>query len=136
MDDDIMIDLALFIVRITLGAIFLAHGLQKWFGLFNGPGIEGTTGMLSGLGFIYPAVWAWILALTETIGGLFLVAGIMPRLLAALIAVVVAVAIAKVHWSKGFFMSKGGFEYQLLLLAVCLLIILTGGGKHSLYNRL
>ncbi|MGD9015629.1 MAG: DoxX family protein [Candidatus Omnitrophota bacterium] len=127
--------IAIFILRVTLGVIFLAHGLQKLFGVFGGSGIEGFSQMLAGLNLTPANFLAWLVAIIEALGGLFLIFGILPRLSSALIAVIMAVAIAKIHAANGFFAMKGGFEYQLLILAVCLLFVFTGGGKFSLLNK-
>jgi len=129
-------DLALLIVRIAVGVIFVAHGLQKTFGLFGGPGIEGVTSMVSGMGFQHPVVWAWVLSLTELISGIMLIFGIFPRLSALLIAIIMGVAIYKVHGPKGFFAMQGGFEYPFLILASSIALALAGAGKFSLFNRL
>lgn len=129
-------DWALFFLRLGVGIIFAAHGLQKLAGAFGGPGIPGVTEMMKGLGFTSPLVWAWILAVSETLGGIFLFLGILPRFSAAVIAVVMIVAIMKVHLPNGFFMSQKGFEYQFLILMVCLSIIIMGAGRFSAYNKL
>ncbi len=128
--------LALLIVRVTLGVIFLAHGMQKLLGVFDGPGIAKVAKMLEGIGFMYPTLWAWILSLSETIGGLFLVLGIMPRLSSGFITIIMLVAIFRVHGPKGFFMANGGFEYPLLILVTAISFMLTGGGKFSFFDRL
>ena len=129
-------DIALFLVRVTMGVIFVGHGLQKVFGLFGGPGIDGVTAMLSGMGFAYPGVWAWMVSLSEAIGGLFLVLGIMPRTSAGLIVIIMSVAIAKVHGSHGLFASNNGFEYPLLILVTAVFLISSGGGRFSFFDRL
>ncbi len=134
MDTNSPVDSAILFIRVTLGVIFLAHGLQKTFGLFGGPGVEGVTGMLKGMGFAFPGIWAWILCLTELMGGLFLILGILPRISAALIAIVMVVAIAKVHGPKGL-LGQGGFEYPLLILMTCISLMITGGGKFSLFDK-
>jgi len=136
MREDTFFDTALFILRLSLGAIFIAHGLQKAFGLFGGPGIEGFSKMLAGIGANPVIFWAWAVALVELIGGIFLILGILPRLSAAAIGVVMIVAVAAIHSAKGFFASAGGFEYPLLILAVCLAIVLSGAGRLSIFNKL
>ena len=67
------------VLRLSLGIMFTAHGLQKAFGLFEGSGIEGFTSMLSGLGFTPAAFWAYLAAYLELIGGIFLILGILVR---------------------------------------------------------
>ena len=92
--------------------------------------------MLSGMGFAPAEIWAWVLAIAESLGGVFLILGILPKLSALTIAVIMIVAIVKIHGPKGFFMMKGGFEYQLLILSACITIMITGSGKYSLFNKL
>ena len=129
-------DIGILIVRVTLGVIFVAHGLQRLVGAFDGPGINGTIAMLDSIGIAPPQIWAWVLAFSETFGGLFLILGIFPKLAALAIAIIMAIVIVKVHGPKGLFLTKGGFEYQLLILSVSLSLMFTGGGKYSLLNKL
>jgi putative oxidoreductase len=113
----------------------MAHGLQKTFGFFGGHGIEGMAKMLGQMNFNPPVFWAWVVGLSELLGGLFLVLGVIPRISAALIGIIMVVAIVKVHGPQGFFAMQGGFEYQLLILAVAVFLIITGSGKLSLFNK-
>lgn len=136
MERNNLINAAILILRIAIGVIFLAHGMQKLFGLFGGSGISGFAGMLNSLGFASPLFWARVAATAEGLGGLFLLLGIFPRMGAGLIAIVMLVAIVKVHGAKGFFMMQGGFEYQFLILMTCITLMLTGAGKFSLFNKL
>ncbi|TBR14855.1 DoxX family protein, partial [bacterium] len=126
---------ALLILRLGLGTIFLGHGLQKAFGLFSGPGIKGFSGMLGSMGFWPAAFWAIIAAYTELLGGLFLILGIFPKISATLIFILIAVAILKVHFMKGLFLANGGFEYALLIACACLVLMILGAGKFSLFNE-
>ncbi len=130
-----LIDISLLLIPVALGTIFIGHGFQKLFGAFGGGGIEQVTGMVTGLGLNPPQVWAYVLALTESIGGIFLLLGIIPRISAALIAIVMLVAIIKIHWANGFFLSNGGFEFPYLIVMSCLAIIISGGGKLSFFNK-
>jgi putative oxidoreductase len=132
----ILIDTGILVVRIALGVIFIAHGMQKCFGAFGGPGIDGFSGSVKMLGFNPPLVWAWIAAGSELAGGLFTLFGVLPRMGAALIAMVMVVAITKVHGPKGFFLMQGGFEYAFLILMVCISLMITGAGRFSLLNKL
>jgi putative oxidoreductase len=128
-------DIAILLLRIALGVIFVAHGAQKLFGLFGGSGIEGLSAMMQGIGMKPAAFWAWVVALSEGVGGLLLLLGILPRVCSGLIAVIMVVAIAKVHGANGFFSQAGGFEYQFLILLVSIGITFSGAGKLSLYNK-
>lgn len=125
-------DIASLVLRLALGAIFLGHGAQKAFGAFSGPGIKGFSGMLASLGFAPPILWAYLAAYTELVCGGLLVAGVLTRPSATLLLVLMLVATYKVHLRKGFFLSGGGFEYNLLIVATCIAVIIMGGGKFSL----
>jgi putative oxidoreductase len=127
-----MIDLAILVLRVTLGVMFVGHGLQKTFGLFGGPGIAGVSQMFSGLGLSPALFWAYIASYTELLAGAFLCLGLFTRASAALLLIVMIVAIWKVHLSKGFFLAQGGFEYAFLISAVCVALILLGPGRFSI----
>jgi len=128
-------DFAVLILRIALGTMFMAHGLQKAFGLLGGPGIEKFSGMLSGLGFHPALYWAYLAAYTELIAGLFVVLGLFTRASSLALLILITVAAVKVHLAKGFFLSSGGFEYNYIIAAVCLALILSGPGKFALNSK-
>ncbi|MFA5090737.1 MAG: DoxX family protein [Candidatus Omnitrophota bacterium] len=129
-----MLNTGLLVLRLGLGAIFMAHGLQKAFGVFTGTGISGFSKMLSGLGFYPPVFWAYIAAYVELLSGLFLIFGILTRVSAFFLLVLMLVATIKVHLAKGFFLANGGFEYNLLIACACLALLLMGGGQFSLFK--
>ncbi len=128
-------DFAVLILRIALGTMFMAHGLQKAFGLLGGSGIEKFSGMLSGLGFHPALYWAYLAAYTELIAGLFVVLGLFTRASSLALLILITVAAVKVHLVKGFFLSSGGFEYNYIIAAVCLALILSGPGKFALNSK-
>ncbi len=128
-------DWASLVLRLSLGVMFAAHGLQKVFGLFSGPGIKGFSEMLSGLGFAPVIFWAYLAACTELIGGVFLILGIFVRSSALALLILITVAAVKVHMPKGFFLSAGGFEYAFIIFAECLALIILGGGKFGITNK-
>ena len=130
-----MIDWAILVLRLGLGIMFMAHGLQKAFGLFGGPGIGGFSEMLSGLGFKQSVFWAYLAAYTELIGGLFITLGLFTRGAAFMLLIFILVAAIKVHLGKGFFLQQGGFEYTYIIACMCLALILMGAGKFSPLNK-
>ena len=73
MKNENLLNLSLFILRAIIGFIFLVHGAQKLFGMFDGIGLEGTIKMVEGIGFLKPNIFAIIWGLIEFIGGIFLI---------------------------------------------------------------
>ena len=112
--------IGLFVVRITLGSIFLIHGIQK---LSN---IEGTIAFFAMIGF--PAFWAWVVALVETVGGALVILGIGTRIIASLFAIIMLVVITMVKNGQGFSVV----ELDLVMLGLSLGVGLIGCGKWSL----
>lgn len=131
-------DWAGLILRLVLALVIFPHGAQKVLGWFGGYGYAGTMQYFTkqiGL----PAPIATLGILTEFAGPIALVAGFGTRLAALLIAAVMIGAIVKVHRGIGFFMNwfgqnkpgEEGFEYHLLVLAICAALLVTGAGAFS-----
>jgi putative oxidoreductase len=128
-----MLNGGILVLRLGLGIMFTAHGLQMALGLFGGPGVNGFSKMIAGLGFFPPLLWAYVACYTVLIGGIFLILGVFTRLSASLLLVFILTAALKVHLSKGFFMAAGGFEYNFVIAASCLALILIGAGKYTIF---
>ncbi len=128
----VLLNSGLLILRLVLGLAFVGHGSQKLFGWFGGGGLKGTTGMMTRIGLRAPALWAVLAALAEFGGGLLLALGLLNPLGSLGIIAAMLVAISQVHWAKGFWNSKGGFEFPLINLAAALALALTGPGAYSL----
>lgn len=124
---------ALFIIRVTLGVIFIAHGSQKVLGLFGGPGLHGFA-QWAATTMGLPAWLAYLAAFAEFFGGLLLFFGIISELGALMVIPVMTGAVVLVHWNAGFFAQNGGYEYPLSLIFFALAIIVGGPGKHALWN--
>lgn len=125
------------IVRLILGVVFFAHGAQKLLGWFGGPGLKETLRtMHETLGL--PAPLALAAVAVEFFGGLGLIAGLLSRVAAVGIAVVMLTAIVMVNGRYGLFLNwfgdrKGhGCEYHLLAIALAAVIIVRGSGAMSL----
>jgi len=131
-----MLNWALLLLRLCAGVVFIAHGSQAALGLFGGPGINGFSQMLAGLGFKPALAWAYLGAYVELVGGLCLLSGIFVKGASLLLFIFMVVAAVKVHWTKGFFIQNGGFEYTFVLACVLIVIILLGAGKFSLGNKI
>jgi len=130
-------DHALTIVRVVLGIVFFAHGAQKVLGWFGGGGFDGTMKFFTqNLGI--PAFLAVLAILAELLGGIGLLVGLLSRIAAFGIGMIMAVAVLMVHAPNGFFMNwfgsqRGeGFEFHLLAIAMALLIMVRGAGAWSL----
>ena len=128
---------SLLIVRVVLGVIFFAHGAQKLFGWFGGYGLKGTIGYFQ-QALKIPAPLTVLCALTECFGGLAVLVGFLSRPAALGLAIVMLVAIAKVHIPNGFFINwslqqgKGhGYEMNLALIAMAAAVMVGGGGALS-----
>lgn len=129
-----MADLAIFILRFGIGAMFFMHGLQLVFGKFNGPGMVNFSKFLSSLGFSPALAWSYVASYTILIGGIFLILGICVRLSSLLVLMFILVALFKVHLNKGFFLPEGS-EYTFVIACACLALILFGGGRFSMFNK-
>lgn len=125
-------DIGLFLLRVTLGGVMAAHGSQKLFGWFGGYGIAGTGGWLASMGFRPGVMHARVVALSETVGGLLLILGMMTPFAAAAVLGVMIVAVVSMHWEKGFFNMAGGYEFNLLIAATSVALAFTGAGRWSL----
>ena len=124
------------ILRLVLGVVFFAHGAQKMLGWFGGFGFSGTMGFFTGTMHI-PTLLAFLAIAAEFFGSLGLILGFVTRIAALGIATNMAVAIATVHRTVGFFMNwdgtqKGeGFEFHLLVLAITGFLMIRGAGAFS-----
>ncbi|MFC1594157.1 DoxX family protein [Candidatus Omnitrophota bacterium] len=131
-----MKDWAAIPLRLGLGAMFVGHGLQKAFGLFNGPGIEGFKGFMVNLGLPFPTIMAYAAAYVELVGGLFLILGLLTKLSATALLGVMLVAMLKVHFENGFFLMNGGYEYTLIIIVALISLIFSGPGKFCVNRKL
>lgn len=129
-------DLGALIARVFLGVVILPHGLQKLFGMFGGYGFTPTVEYFVSIGI--PSIVAVLIILGESFGALFLIIGLLSRISAAAIGVIMLGAILIGHAQFGFFMNwygtQGGegFEYHLLAIGLSLVVLVRGGGKWAL----
>ncbi|HXH07805.1 MAG TPA: DoxX family protein [Vicinamibacterales bacterium] len=117
------------ILRVVVGLVFVAHGLQKLFVT----GLAGVAGFMSQVGIPLPMASAVLVTAVETLCGLALVAGFLTRWAAIPLAINMLVAAAVVHLPAGFFLPNG-YEYALTLLAACASISLLGPGAFAVDN--
>jgi putative oxidoreductase len=123
--------LAVLILRLFLGFAFMMHGSQKLLGAFGGGGVSGVAGMMGKLGIEPSLLWAWVVSITEFVGGVCLFFGFLTRFWAAGLVIDMAVAVVKVHLVNGFFVGKNGVELPLTFGVIALVILLTGPGSLS-----
>jgi putative oxidoreductase len=134
-------DASALILRLSLGSVMFAHGMQKLLGWFGGYGFSGTMDALT-TDLHLPWFTALLVILVESIGGLCLMLGLATRIMAAGIGVVMLGAIMLVHWDNGFFMDWNntlggeGFEYHILAIGLAVALMLQGGGLLSTDNWL
>ena len=122
----------LLILRVVVGLILAGHGAQKLFGWWGGQGMDGWTQTVAKLRIRPAQPWAWVAALAEFGGGILLALGFLSPLGNLAIAGSMLVAIATVHLSRGFWVTKGGYEFNLALIAAVAALALTGPGAYSL----
>lgn len=121
------------LLRIVTGVIYIAHGWSKISG-----GIPDTASFMGQLGVPVPMAAAWFIALLETVGGLALILGIFVAPIAVLLAIHMLAGIVLVHGANGFYVigpGQGGYEFNLLLIAVLITMILLGPGAWALRGR-
>ncbi len=128
--------LGLLILRVGLGAVLVAHGLQKLFGWWGGEGLTGFKNSLSDIGYQHADILTYCAAGGEIAAGVLLVLGLFTPLAAAgalayLINGVLAGMSAQ-HNTKSFsFFLPDGHEYEITLIVMAAAIILIGPGRYG-----
>ena len=128
----IALNLGLLILRVIGGLTLAAHGAQKLFGWFEGPGLTKLSQGFEKQGFKPAWLWVCLVILGELGGGLSVAFGFLTPLGAAGMFAAMFMAIFKSHWKNGFWNSKRGLEFPLQLLAIGVAIGLIGPGSYSL----
>ncbi len=130
-------DRAALIARLTLGLVVFPHGAQKLFGMFGGYGFSNTMDYFT-THIHLPWVLAFLVIMIESIGAICLIAGFATRFWAIAMFINFVGIIVTSHIKHGFFMNWNmmpdtpeGFEYHLLIIGLCVILIVVGGGKWS-----
>ena len=123
----VQVNAALLILRIASGLAFLYHGSAILFGAFGGPGPQGFSAFMH-----MPVVVGHLVGLAQFAGGLAILSGVLIRLGAACVIVVMLGAIFLVHLPHGFDIGKSGMEYALTQLLIAIALLITGAGAYSL----
>jgi len=105
------------ILRLVIAGLHLAHGAQKVFGLFGGAGPEGTGKFFESAGLRPGKPLAHAAGAPEVVGGALLALGLATPLGATMLSGVQVTAIRAVHFDRGLWITEGGFEYNLTVLA-------------------
>lgn len=130
-------DIGLLLLRFVVGGTFFAHGMQKVFGLWGGPGIAGFARVLDSFGFQQTTALAWVTGITELVAGAFVVLGVATPLAAAgLLAIMINTVLLKI--GNGFFIGSpagaNAVELDVVLGLAAAAIVFTGPGRVALDN--
>ena len=124
------------LLRVALGALLIAHGLQKAFGLWGGQGLNGFQQSLADMGYQYSNVLTYVSVGGQIGAGVLLVLGLFTPLAAAgavayLINALLAAVAAQPDSSYRVFFLPDGHEYLVMLLVLAAALVLTGPGKYG-----
>lgn len=123
------------LLRAVVGLSLVPHGLRMSMGFFPNSGgpvsnVTDFAKLLDNGGYRPGKLWAWVIVVTELVGGPMLALGLLTRPVA--IPIVILLALSIWEHRKGFFWNQGGFEYPLLWTAAALYFLANGGGAYSL----
>jgi putative oxidoreductase len=129
--------LGLLILRVGLGVVLAAHGLQKLFGWWGGSGLTGFKNSLSDVGYQHADILAYVSAGGEILSGALLVLGLFTPVAAAgalafLINGLLVTISAKPHSHNLAYFLPDGHEYQITLIVMAVAVILAGPGRYGL----
>ncbi len=132
MSDTQRTDLALLLLRVSLGVMAFAHGFLLKVLVFTP---AGTAKFFESVG--YPAFFAYIIILAETLGGLALIAGVFTRL-AAIGLIPILIGATLMHVGNGWVFSapNGGWEFPAFWTVALVVQALLGPGAYSVGRRL
>lgn len=131
-------NIALLVLRLVPGLLFMGHGLQKLVSPKIAPkflaahGPRGTGAFFDQAGMRPGVLLAVLAGLGELAGGFSIAAGLLTPIGTVVLAAVMTVAILRVHLSKGLWNSAGGFEFPLLMLTVAYVVSAIGPGSLSI----
>jgi len=124
-------------LRLALGSVMFVHGAQKVMGVWGGRGFSAWIAGSAPFSFMRPS-WLWLgtAAFAEFLGGMLVIIGLLTRPAAFFIACTMLTAVAGVHWSNGFLLSNGGFEFPGALLGMAISLVILGGGRGSVDEKI
>lgn len=123
---------AALLLRVSLGVLFLMHGLYLKVFVF---GMAGASQAFAGMGL--PAWFAWVVMLYETIGGIMLILGIYVPIVAAFLGIHMLAATVLGHAGNGWLFTNkgGGYEFTLFWAIACFALALLGPGAHAVMSE-
>jgi putative oxidoreductase len=124
--------IARMLLRMVVGGLFFGHGTQKLFGWFGGHGLDATAAGFEQLGLRPGRRNAIAAGVAEAGGGTLLAAGLATPLAASVLTGTMITAIETVHAKNGPWLSNGGYEYNVVMIAAVLAIAEVGPGALSL----
>src|SRR3954470_11886484 len=124
------------LLRGVIGPLFVGHGAQKLFGWFDGHGLEGTGGFFESLGLRPGRRHATAAGLAEAVGGALLTLGALTPAATSVLSATMLTAMRKVHLKNGPWVTGGGYEYNLVLIAALTALAETGPGAASVDGAL
>ena len=127
-------DLALLVLRVVVGLLFVGHGAQKLFGAFGGGGLDGTASMFDNIGLRPGWLHARFAGAAEFGGGALLALGLVTPFAAAILIAVMTAAVITVHAPNGIWNTNQGYEFNLVLVATVFALSGVGAGNWSLDN--
>jgi putative oxidoreductase len=120
------------LLRLVVGGLFVGHGTQKLFGWFGGQGLDATAQGFEGIGLRPGRRNAIAAGAAEAGGGALVAVGLATPLAASVLTATMMTAIYRVHGAKGPWLTNGGYEYNLVLIAAVLALAEVGPGELSL----
>jgi putative oxidoreductase len=133
--DAAAVNVALLVLRVVLGIVFLAHGINH---LVGGGRIAGTARWFESLGMRPGIVHAWLASVTEVASGVLLIVGLLTPLAGAGVVGTMLVAWVTNHLRNGFFIFRPGEGYEYVMVLACLgvVVAILGAGEWSLDHAL
>ena len=122
-------ELATFLLRVTLGIMYLAHSIVLKLSTY---GLAGTAGFFVGVGL--PGWLAYVTFGAEAVGGALLILGVQTRWVVLVLSPALLGAIIWVHAGNGwvFTAPNGGWEYPAFLIVASVVQFLLGDGAYAL----
>lgn len=130
-------DFGLVLLRFAVGGTFFAHGMQKVFGMWGGPGVDGFARSLEGFGYQQATTLSWVGGIAELVAGAFVVLGIVtPFAAAGLLAIKINAVLLKL--SSGYFITTAAgtnaVEFDVVLGLAAAALVFTGPGRIAFDN--